>query len=90
MQKIKLPTGDYVLVDDVIYDNFSHYDWYLSNDYHIRSSVGCLEFMLSRLVMNCTSGDGIVIKYKNKNPLDCRKENLLIADKKKITIVKKA
>ena len=54
MKKIKIQTGDYVLMDDDIYTNFSNYEWNLSSDYNIRASVGCFEFMLSRIVMNCT------------------------------------
>ena len=91
MKKIKIQTGDYVLMDDDIYTNFSNYEWNLSSDYNIRASVGCFEFMLSRIVMNCTSGDGATVKYKNGNPLDCRRENLFLIhkDKKKpCTILK--
>lgn len=90
MQELKLTTGEVVLVDANILKDVSKYDWRIAFDGNVCAYIGRYDFMLCRLVMDATTGDGQIIKYKNGNPLDCRKENLFIVDKSKKILIKKA
>lgn len=81
MKKISLTKGKVAIVDDEDYKYLSRFNWTLV--YSENRQMVARKFFSGRKV-NCVpmwrfilqGKVGATIMYKNKNPLDCRKENI--------------
>lgn len=75
----------WALVDNADYPRFSKYHWSLSDKrrYICRSTYksGKEKKYLSHAVLGWPSSRRMVIHFKNDNPLDCRRKNLVLMSK---------
>lgn len=88
MVEIKLTTGQIAVTDD-IYKHFKQFDWRLSHDNHVCAYVDATDFHLRKIVSGFSINDKREVNYKNGNPLDCQRDNLIIFEKSKFKIIKK-
>ncbi len=82
MIKIQLTQGKIALIDDEDYDKVSIYKFYAfkNNKGNWYAKTSCIDISrksLAAIILNI-SNDKVIIKFKNKNSLDCRKENLVV------------
>jgi hypothetical protein len=65
-----------VLIDDADYDLIKNYSWHIKKarktDY-VKANAGCKTVYLHRLIMGL---NGPMVDHKNRNGLDCRRDNL--------------
>lgn len=80
MKEIKLSQGAFVLVDDEDFEWLNQWKWYVgSSGYAVRKfTINGVEecVLLHRQIMNCSKGDGKIIDHKDRNKLNCQRENL--------------
>lgn len=84
MAKIRLPSGQFALVDGKDLARVSNYSWYLwvnparPENRYVQAGDGKTTVKLHRVVMKAEKGQKI--DHKNRNTLDCRRRNLRFAD----------
>jgi|SRR3990167_679890 len=83
MKQIPLTKGKFAIVDDEDFPRVNKYKWCYDHEY-ARAYIGGgrqnpVYVYLHRLVLNCTPGQ--MIDHKNRNKLDCRKINLRTCSK---------
>lgn len=80
MKTIELCTGRKAKVDDEDYKRLSKHHWH-ENGSHVYRWLGGRKVFLHREVMGLgrISGEGKIVEHKNRNGLDCQKDNLRIA-----------
>lgn len=82
MRVIPLTQGQAVIVDDEDYPWLKGWKWhYSSHGYAVRTPGGRKNrkiIFMHRQIMNAPEGTFVV--FKDNNPLNCRKENLLIGN----------
>lgn len=86
MKQVPLTNGGFTLVDDEDYERVSQYRWFAMKDsssppFWYVCSTSHPHIRMHRLIMGCTSGDGIEIDHVNHDTFDNRKENLEVASK---------
>jgi hypothetical protein len=75
---LPLTRGAFALVDDADYARFSSVAWTYNSGYAGRNRDG-RRVLLHREVLGLTHDDKCEVDHKDRNPLNCRKENLRIA-----------
>jgi AP2-like factor, euAP2 lineage len=82
MRVIPLTRKKVAIVDDEDYAELIRWKWHCSSHgYAVRTPGGRKSrkiIFMNRQVMNATKGASVV--FKDNNPLNCRKENLLVGD----------
>ena len=73
-----LPNGIHFLIDADDVDRVSQFYWGISKGYIERKNAGLKHIKLHQFLMGFTADDDYVIDHINRNPMDCRKENLRI------------
>lgn len=73
-----LPDGTHFLVDEREIERISRYNWKIAKGYIERSNKGMPKIKLHQFIMGFTPSDDFLIDHINRNPLDCRRENLRI------------
>lgn len=83
---ILLTKGKYAIVDTEDYDRISTHSWYAQKAMHTFYAERAFYtngrkgdrfiLLMHREVMGMIPGDGRMVDHKNRNGLDCRKENL--------------
>ncbi len=88
MKKISLSRGKHALIDDSDFDRISKYNWYINENaektkvYAMRSrlkdevNVTGTKVYMHRFILN-VKDKAVMIKHKNGNTLDNRRENLI-------------
>ena len=87
MKKLKLKTGETVLVDDEDYEIAKSFRWKLSNSGHVyysesRPDCPLASYYLHSIILDPHKPFWVV--HKDQNPLNCQKENLIITTPKEI------
>ncbi len=79
MKKLYIKHGYYAKVDDEDFNRVSKYNWRLTNDnfkQYLITNIKGKQVMLHRFILNPPKGK--LVRFKNDNTFDCRKENLEI------------
>lgn len=84
----------FALVDDDVYDMLSAYHWYgykgsKDSKYYVRASLYAdsgkvVTTHLHRLIADAAKGQSVT--FRNRNSLDCRRENLVVGKRSEIGI----
>lgn len=85
MKRIPLRAKDgsvraYALVDDADFEWLSQWPWHFSMGYAMRKG-GRKTVNMHRQILGLERGDRRQGEHKNRNPLDCRRSNLRIAER---------
>lgn len=80
MKMIQLTQNQIAIVDDEDYSELMHWKWHCnSHGYVVRTPGGRKNrhtVFMHRQIMNAIEGTSVI--FKDNNPLNCRKENLLV------------
>lgn len=79
MKRIALGHDVFAIVDDGDFALASAYAWHCSSGYATNKGRGVKTLLLHRLIMGATNKQ--FVDHRNRDPLDCRRENLRIATK---------
>ena len=86
MKKLSLENTELVaLVDDVDYEGVSKHRWYLNSNGYVYGYFGNNKRLLLHRYILGISGRQKQVDHKNRNPLDCRRENLRICNNRQNT-----
>jgi hypothetical protein len=81
MKIIELTNGLKCFVDDEDFERVSKFNWYISNNGYARTCMKGKKFVqMHRFILNAGQYD--VVDHINRNPLDNRRSNLRLADKR--------
>ena len=78
MKQISVGHGKFAIVDDDDYPYLSRFSWNLNNGHVIRGGVFQKENMMAYFVAKKDKSQRFI--FRNRNPLDLRKENVTVAD----------
>ena len=88
-KEIKLQNGLKAIVDDEDFERVNQYNWmtiqFDETTFRVcRKKNNNMQERLCNFILNMDKNDAAIV-YKNKNPLDNRKNNLLVVDAKKVS-----
>ncbi len=91
MKEIKLTKGRVAFVDDEDFEYLNQWKWHYSmgrneNDGYAKRGVNLgnkktKTIQMHRVVMNLKEGDGKMVDHKDRNKLNCQKNNLRLANR---------
>lgn len=92
VKKIPLQNGMVALVDDEDFDRVNQYVWTVNTtiaktNLVVRNRI--LNTVLQKFILGNDASDDGFITFKNKNDLDFRRSNLIVTDRKGVSIRKK-
>jgi len=81
MAELRLEGGKVAIVDNDVASDYASWPWRVAADGNVCATILEHDVLLSRVVIGATIGDRKTAAHSNGDKLDCRRANLLVADK---------